>query len=112
RNVLPDFRAHQCSYRREADAGGALREFHGAGGEWRVSKQRLRFEILDAFAEAAEQAGYPRIDDFNRGDNAGVSYFAVNQRRGLRVSAAKAFLRPAARRPNLTILRDTLTERL
>jgi choline dehydrogenase len=112
RNVLPVFCEHQCSYRREADSAGALRDFHGAGGEWRVSRQRLRFEILDAFAEAAEQAGFPRIEDFNRGDNAGVSYFDVNQRAGLRVSAAKAFLRPAARRPNLTILRDTLTERI
>jgi choline dehydrogenase len=112
RNVLPVFRGHQCCYRRDADTAGALRDFHGSGGEWRVSKQRLRFEILDAFAEAAEQAGFPRIADFNRGDNAGVSYFDVNQRAGLRVSAAKAFLRPAARRPNLTILRDTLTERL
>jgi choline dehydrogenase len=110
RNVLPVFRDHQCSYRREGAAGAD--EYHGSGGEWRVSKQRLRFEILDAFAAAAEQAGFPRIDDFNRGDNAGVSYFDVNQRAGLRVSAAKAFLRPAARRPNLTILRDTLTERL
>ena len=112
RNVLPDFCEHECSYRRDADPAGLLREFHGAGGEWRVSKQRLRWEILDAFAEAAEQAGFPRIDDFNRGDNAGVSYFDVNQRGGLRVSAAKAFLRPAAGRSNLTIWRDTLTERL
>jgi choline dehydrogenase len=112
RAVLPDFCGHQRSYRRDADAAGALRDYHGARGEWHVSKQRLRWEILDAFAEAAEQAGFPRIDDFNRGDNAGVSYFDVNQRAGLRVSAAKAFLRPAASRQNLTVLRDTLTERL
>ena len=112
RNALPDFREHQCSYRREADADGLLREFHGAAGEWRVSKQRLRWDILDAFALAAEQAGFPRIDDFNRGDNAGVSYFDVNQRRGLRVSAAKAFLRPVRSRANLTVWTDTLTEKL
>jgi choline dehydrogenase len=111
-NVLPDFREHQCSFRREADAAGLLREFHGAGGEWRVSRQRLRWDILDAFALAAEQAGFPRIDDFNRGDNAGVSYFDVNQRRGLRVSAAKAFLRPARSRANLTVWTETLTEKL
>ncbi|HUQ11081.1 MAG TPA: GMC family oxidoreductase N-terminal domain-containing protein [Steroidobacteraceae bacterium] len=111
RNVLPDFVGHQCSYRREAGSTGAD-IYHGAGGEWRVSKQRLRWEILDAFAAAAEQAGFPRIDDFNRGDNAGVSYFDVNQRAGLRVSSAKAFLRPAFHRRNLVIWHGALTERL
>jgi choline dehydrogenase len=111
RNVLPDFLEHQCSYRRDTATAGAD-EYHGAGGEWRVSKQRLRWEILDAFAEAAEQAGFPRIDDFNRGDNAGVSYFDVNQRAGLRVSAAKAFLRPAFHRRNLVVWHGALTERL
>jgi choline dehydrogenase-like flavoprotein len=111
RNSLPDFRAHQDCYRREVESEGAA-DFHGAAGEWRVSKQRLRWDILDAFALACEQAGFPRIDDFNRGDNAGVSYFDVNQRRGLRVSAAKAFLRPARSRPNLTVWTDSLTEKL
>jgi choline dehydrogenase len=112
RNVLPDFCAHQCSFRRDADPNGSLREFHGTGGEWRVSRQRLRWDILDAFALAAEQAGFPRIDDFNRGDNAGVGYFDVNQRRGLRVSAAKAFLKPARARANLTVWTGTVTEKL
>jgi choline dehydrogenase len=111
RNALPDFRAHQNCYRREVESEGTA-DYHGAAGEWRVSKQRLRWDILDAFALACEQAGFPRIDDFNRGDNAGVSYFDVNQKRGLRVSAAKAFLRPARSRPNLTVWTDTLTEKL
>ncbi len=77
---------------------------HGAGGEWRVEKQRLRWEILDDFARAAEAAGIPASDDFNTGDNEGVGYFKVNQRSGWRVSSAKAFLRPALKRPNLTVL--------
>jgi choline dehydrogenase len=111
RNVLPDFRGHQNSYRREIESDNAA-DFHGAEGEWRVSKQRLRWDILDAFALACEQAGFPRISDFNRGDNAGVSYFDVNQEHGLRVSAAKAFLRPARSRANLTVWTDTLTEKL
>jgi len=107
-NVLPDFRAHQCSFRCADDE----HPHHGARGEWRVSKQRLRWDILDAFAEAAEQAGYPRIPDFNTGDNAGVSYFDVNQRGGFRVSSAKAFLRPARARANLTVWTHAMTERL
>src|SRR4029078_3155484 len=107
-NVLPDFKAHESSYRCEAEAS----DHHGAAGEWRVSKQRLRWDILDAFAEAADQAGFARIPDFNTGDNAGVSYFDVNQRGGFRVSSAKAFLKPARSRANLTVWTHALAERL
>ena len=109
RNVLPDFRAHECSHRCTADV---QTEFHGSSGEWRVSRQRLRWEILDAFAAAAEQAGIARIDDFNGGDNAGVSYFDVNQRNGFRLSAAKAFLKPVRSRANLNVWLRTQAERL
>ena len=108
-NVLPDFRAHECSYRCE---DGSSRDSHGEGGEWRVSRQRLRWDILDAFAEAAGQAGFARVADFNTGDNAGVSYFDVNQRGGFRVSSAKAFLRPAKGRRNLVVWTRALTEKL
>jgi choline dehydrogenase len=111
-NVLPDFVAHQRSYRRDEAVDERLAQWHGAEGEWRVSRQRLRWDILDAFAAAAEQAGIARIDDFNRGDNSGVAYFDVNQRGGLRVSAAKAFLRPVRSRANLTVWTRCLAERL
>jgi choline dehydrogenase len=105
RNVLADFRAHECSHRGEG-------EFHSGAGEWHVSRQRLRWDILDAFAEAADQAGIARIDDFNCGDNAGVCYFDVNQRGGWRLSSAKAFLKPVRRRANLTVWTRTRAERL
>ena len=75
-----------------------------AGGEWRIEKQRLRWDVLDAFAVAAQQAGIPATDDFNRGNNEGVSYFEVNQKSGWRWNTAKAFLRPAcAQRPNFSL---------
>ena len=109
RNVLPDFRAHERSHRCVASQHT---EIHGASGEWHVSRQRLRWEILDAFAAAAEQAGIARIEDFNGGDNAGVSYFDVNQRNGLRLSAARAFLKPVRSRANLTVWLRTQAERL
>lgn len=96
-NVLPAFKRHEDHYL-GADA------LHGAGGEWRVEKQRLRWDILDAFAEAAQEAGIPASPDFNRGDNEGVGYFQVNQKNGWRWNTAKAFLRPACmRRPNFTL---------
>ena len=78
-------------------------DLHGAGGEWRVDNQRLSWKVLDDFAEAAVEAGLPRTEDFNSGDNEGVGYFKVNQRKGWRWSLAKAFLRPAMGRSNLRV---------
>jgi choline dehydrogenase len=92
--VLPAFKKHEDHYL-GAD------EMHGAGGEWRVDKQRLRWDILDAFAQAAQEAGIPHSNDFNRGSNEGVGYFQVNQKDGWRWNTAKAFLRPTCYgRPN------------
>jgi choline dehydrogenase-like flavoprotein len=70
-------------------------EHHGSKGEWRVEAPRLRWDILDAVRDAAVQMGIPRTSDFNTGDNEGVGYFHVNQKRGLRWSAARGFLKPA-----------------
>ena len=93
-NCVGDFKRHEDFYK-GADA------LHGAGGEWRVERQRLRWDILDAFAQAAQQAGIPHSEDFNRGDNEGVGYFQVNQKNGWRWNTAKAFLRPTCYgRPN------------
>ncbi len=103
--VLPVFMRSE-DYWRGAD------ESHGATGELRVERQRLHWDILDRFADAAEQAGIPRIEDFNRGDNFGVSRFEVNQRRGVRWNARKAFLRPVKGRSNLTIVTGALIDRL
>jgi choline dehydrogenase len=75
-----------------------------AGGEWRIEKQRLHWDVLDAFAQAAQQAGIPATDDFNRGNNEGVGYFEVNQKNGWRWNTAKAFLRPTCyARPNFEL---------
>ncbi len=90
--------------------------WHGHGGEWRVEKQRLRWELLDAFRDAAAEAGIPRTDDFNRGDNLGCGYFEVNQKRGVRWSASKAFLHPIIKgkgeRRNLLLVTEALDVRL
>ena len=107
--VLPDFMRHEDHYRLDEGAPPVSPEFaavHGhkkgaGGGEWRVEKQRLRWDILDDFAQAAQQAGIPATEDFNAGNNEGVSYFEVNQRSGWRWNTAKAFLRPTCYgRPN------------
>ena len=75
-----------------------------AGGEWRIEKQRLSWGVLDAFAQAAQQAGVPASSDFNQGNNEGVGYFEVNQKSGWRWNTAQAFLRPTCyARPNFEL---------
>ena len=104
-SVLPVFKRSE-DFHQGADA------MHGAGGEWRVERQRLSWEILEAYREAMVQAGIPPTDDFNRGDNHGAGFFEVNQRRGVRWSASKGFLKPVMHRPNLTVVTDALVERV
>jgi choline dehydrogenase len=96
------FMRHEDHWR----GGDAL---HGSGHEWRVERQRLSWEILDAFAAAAREAGIPPSEDFNRGSNEGVGYFEVNQKKGVRWNTAKAFLRPVTGRPNLQLWTGALT---
>ncbi|WP_158774109.1 GMC family oxidoreductase [Cobetia sp. L2A1] len=111
---LQDFMRHEDHARLDegGDATPEHRDFHGHGGEWRIERQRLNWKVLDDFATAAEQAGIPRTDDFNRGSNEGVAYFEVNQRSGWRWNTAKAFLRPALKRDNLTLWHSTQVNRL
>jgi choline dehydrogenase len=99
-------------FKRSEDHHGGANQWHGEGGPWRVQKQRLKWRILESFAQAARQTGIPATDDFNRGDNTGVGYFDVNQKRGLRWSTSRAFLRPALQRGNLTVMTGALTQRL
>jgi choline dehydrogenase-like flavoprotein len=95
-DVLPYFLRHE-------DHENPQNAFHKSGGEWRVENPRIRWDILDRLRDAAEQAGVPKIADFNTGDNTGSSYFQVNQKRGRRWSAARGFLKPALGRPNLRV---------
>jgi len=104
-DVLPYFKKSE-DYAPGAD------DLHGAGGEWRVEEARLSWELLDAFREAAAECGIAPTDDFNRGDNEGCGYFKVNQRRGVRVSTARAFLHPVTSRPNLTVVTHAQAERV
>ena len=104
-DVLPVFKRSE-RYQHGEDA------WHGASGELRVEERRVNWEILDAWRDAAEACGIPKIAEFNRGDNFGNAYFQVNQRRGVRWSATKAFLRPAMNRSNLTVLTDANVRRV
>jgi choline dehydrogenase len=87
-------------------------EHHGAGGEWRVEQPRVRWDILDAVVKAATEMGIPQTPDFNTGDNNGVGYFHVNQKRGLRMSTARAFLKPVLGRANLRLETGVMVEKV
>ncbi|MDZ7890416.1 MAG: GMC family oxidoreductase N-terminal domain-containing protein [Rhodoferax sp.] len=129
-NSLPYFKLHEDHHlgatplhgakgtaspiiKNNATVYGQVLRHHRAGGEWRVEKQRLRWDVLDAFAQAAQQAGVPATEDFNRGDNEGVGYFEVNQKDGWRWNTAKAFLRPMCYgRPNFELWNSAQVARL
>jgi len=132
-NSLPYFKHHEDYYKgadavhgakgvptelmdlqgQPADNYRTLLRHHQTGGEWRIEKQRLRWDVLDAFAQAAQQAGIPATDDFNRGDNEGVGYFEVNQKSGWRWNTAQAFLRPTCYgRPNFEMWTSAQVSRL
>ncbi|WP_129138873.1 GMC family oxidoreductase [Modicisalibacter coralii] len=104
-SVLPLFRRSEDHYAGES-------ALHGAGGEWRVEPQRHAWEILEAFREACAESDIPAIEDFNGGDNEGCSYFQVNQRRGVRWNASKAFLRGLETRDNVTLVTDAEVDRV
>jgi choline dehydrogenase len=103
--VLPHFK------RAERFFGGGG-EFHGGDGELCVEEPRVKWEILDAWRDAAAECGIPKVEEFNRGDNFGNAYFHMNQKGGVRWSATKAWLRPALARPNLTLMTHAHTKRL
>lgn len=85
---------------------------HARGGEWRIEKPRISWEILDAFMDAAVEAGLPRVNDFNTGNNEGVGYFHVNQKRGWRWNTSRGFLKPVRNRPNLRVVTSAHTKRV
>ena len=104
-DVLPVFRRLEDHFLGES-------EHHGVGGGWRIEAPRLSWAVLDAVGDAAEQMGIRRIPDFNTGDNEGISYFHVNQKRGRRWSSARGFLKPALHRQNLRLETNVLVDRL
>ena len=104
-DVLPAFRRLEDHFLGDS-------EHHGTGGGWRIEAPRLSWKILDAVADAAEEMGIRKIADFNTGDNEGVGYFHVNQKRGRRWSSARGFLKPVLNRPNLRLEKNVLVDRL
>jgi choline dehydrogenase-like flavoprotein len=104
-DVLPAFRKLEDHFLGDS-------EHHGTGGGWRIEAPRLSWKVLDAIADAAAEMGIRRTPDFNTGDNEGIGYFHVNQKRGRRWSSARGFLKPALNRTNLRLETNVLVDRL
>jgi choline dehydrogenase len=102
-DVLPFFKKHEDNFLGPSDV-------HAVGGEWPIAAPRVRWDLIDAFRTAVEQAGIKSIPDFNSGDNEGCCAFHVNQKRGRRVSTARAFLKPVLNRANLRLETGCLVE--
>ena len=104
-DVLPYFKKSQNQERGES-------ECHGVGGELNIADFRDLNPLSIAFVEAAQEAGLPKNDDFNDGEQEGVGLFQVTQKDGMRHSAAVAFLHPALKRDNLTAIPFAMVTRL
>jgi choline dehydrogenase len=104
-DVLPIYKSHEDTFLGDS-------EHHSTGGELRVEFPRVKWEILERVRDAAEQVGIPKINDFNCGDNEGSCYFHVTQKKGVRWSAARGFLKPVLHRQNLTLETGVLAEKI
>jgi len=104
-DVLPYFLKSENNFRGDA-------AMHSGKGELRIEGQRLSWDVLNDIRDAAEEVGVPKVVDFNTGNNEGCGYFEVTQKGGVRMSAAKAFLKPARQRPNLKVLTQAHTTKL
>ncbi|HWL05706.1 MAG TPA: GMC family oxidoreductase N-terminal domain-containing protein [Xanthobacteraceae bacterium] len=107
-DVLPYFRSIENHPRGSADGTGP----HGAGGELNVSDNALRFEVVEAWRQAAKTHGIPETQDFNGGETEGVAYLQGTISKGRRWSAASAFLKPARSRPNLHVVTHAQAKRI
>jgi choline dehydrogenase len=105
-DVLPYFR------RSESLQGSGDRALHGADGPLTVSPITERHPLCEAYIQSAEALGIPRTQDFNGAEQEGVGYYHTTSRNGLRMSAAKAFLKPAMKRPNLRVITHALAGRV
>jgi choline dehydrogenase len=105
RDVLPYF------IQAEDQENGAS-EFHGVGGPLSVQNLRHTNPLSDVFIEAAVEAGHPRTRDFNGPQQRGFDFYQVTQRNGKRCSTAVAYLKPAMRRPNLTVSTHSLAQKI
>jgi choline dehydrogenase len=108
-DVLPFFLKHEDQRALDPNDFGAV---HVRGGEWRIERPRVGWHILDAWADAAQQAGIPKVRDHNSGTNDGTCPFHVTQRGGWRLTSARAFLDPALKRPNLSVITNAVVERI
>ncbi|MEB8386590.1 choline dehydrogenase [Rhodobacteraceae bacterium KMM 6894] len=103
--ILPYF------LKQETWEGGA-NQYRGGSGPLSTQHCRYKDPLIDAFAEASVQAGYPQTDDYNGAQQEGFGHLQMTISKGRRSSTATAYLRPALKRPNLTVLTNAMASRI
>ena len=119
-NAMMILRGHRADYDAWAAAGCSGWSWsdvepafaRSAEGAFPVAELPERHVLAEAFVHAAQAVGIPFTDDLNGESNEGVGFVPVSQRRGRRFSVLDGYLRPARRRPNLTIVTDALVTRV
>ena len=99
-------------FRRAENWEGTQSPERGVGGPLNVSENKVDRDIIDAWVDAAAQAGYRRTDDYNREDQEGVGFFQMTMKNGMRCSAAAAYLKPIRSRENLHIITHAHTDKI
>ncbi len=99
-------------FKKAEDQENGHSKYHGTGGPLSVQNLRHSNPLSQVFIEAALQAGFEKTDDFNGPKQRGFDYYQVTQRNGKRCSTAVAYLRPALKRPNLTVRTHAHVERI
>jgi choline dehydrogenase len=106
RDVLPYF------LKIESNSEFGDDQLHGTHGPLAVSSIGRKHELIEAVIGAAQANGVPRTNDFNGSSQEGAGYFQLTTKNGWRQSAAEAYLRPAEKRDNVTVMTDTQVARV
>lgn len=107
-----DFKSVLPYFKKSEDQARGGDEYHGVGGPLKVSDLRLRRKIADHFIAGAAECQIPINDDYNGATQEGIGYFQQTAHKGYRWSTAKGFLKPARKRPNLTVITNAQTHRV
>lgn len=99
-------------FKRLENAHGGEREWRGTDGKMHVTRGSMKNPLYEAFICAGVEAGYARTRDYNGHRQEGFGPMEMTVWNGRRWSAANAYLKPALKRPNLSLRSGALVDRV